>query len=132
METFHITAQAVKRSLQDYYGNFVHKHGWKHIAPLLDVIAPIETEIQKRGLFVFTSHEILRVTPHETHADRMEDDILSITPDRSGFARVIYQNKCDRQALPIDEFLDRGGSEVSYESLVSNIIPYLERLAQKR
>lgn len=122
----------MKRSLHDFYDDLVHKHGWEHVAPLLDVVGAVETEIQKRHLSVFTSHEILRVTPHEAHVDRMGDDILSIAPDRSGFARVVYQSKSDRQALPIWEFLDRGGAEVSYETLVSTIIPYLERLAHKR
>ena len=122
----------MKQSLQDFYCNLVHQHGWKHIAPMLDVIPAIETEIQKRGLSVFTAHEILRVTPHEAHAERIEDDILSIAPDRSGFARVIYQSKIDRQALPIVEFIDRGGSQVSYAELVSTVIPHLERLAHQR
>jgi hypothetical protein len=120
----------VKGSLHDFYANLVQKDGWKHIAPMLNIVATIETEIQKRHLVAFTSHEILRVTAHEAHADRVEDDILSIAPDRSGYARVVYQSKSDRQALPIVEFLDRGGSDVSYDSLVSTIIPYLERLAR--
>src|SRR5262245_6377101 len=124
--------KSVKRTLHDFYGDLVFKHGWKHIAPLLDVVAAVEAEIQKRQLAVFTSHEILRVTPHATHSDRLEDDILSIVPDRSGVARVIYQNKSDREKLPVWEFLEKGGSAVSYDSLVSTIIPYLERLAQKR
>jgi hypothetical protein len=122
----------MKRSLHDFYGDLVHKHGWKHVAPLLDVLPAVETEIQKRRLAVFTSHEILRVAPNEVHADRVEDDILSIVPDRSGVARVIYQSKSDRQTLPAWEFLDRGGLVVSYEALVSTIVPYLEQLAHKR
>ena len=122
----------MKRSLHDFYSNLVFKYGWKHVAPLLGVVAAIEAEIQKRQLAVFTAHEILRVTPHKTHADRMEDDILSIVPDRSGVARVIYQNKSDRQKLPVWEFLEKGGAAVSYDTLVSTIIPDLERLAQKR
>jgi hypothetical protein len=99
---------------------------------MLDVLAAVETEIRKRQLAVFTSHQILRVAPTEAHAGRLEGDILSIAPDRSGFARVVYQSESDRQALPISEFLDRGGSEVSYDALVSTVIPYLERLAHKR
>lgn len=120
------------RSLHDSYGDLVHKYGWKHIAPFLGVVDELEAEIRKRQLGMFKSHEILRVTPNEGHERRMEDDILSIAPDRSGVARVIYQSKSDRQELSIGEFLDRGGTAVSYDSLVATIIPYLERLVHKR
>ena len=122
----------MKRTLHDFYSDFVFKHGWKHIAPLLDVVVAVEAEIQKRGLTVFTSHEMLRVSPHPTHRDWFDDDLLSVVPDRSGVARVLYQSRDDPQKVGVVDFLEEGGTAVAYSELVSTIIPHLERLAQKR
>jgi len=121
----------VKRTLHDFYSDLVFKHGWKHIAPLLDVVVAVEAEIQKRGLTVFTSHEMLRVSPRATHREWFDDDLLSIVPDRSGVARVLYQHKGDHQQLGVVDFLEKGGTAVAYSELVPTIIPYLERLGQK-
>ena len=125
--------RTVKKNLQDFYEDLVHKDGWKHIAPLLRALPQIEREIQLRGLNSFTSHEVLRVTPHADYPDWGRDDILSIVPDRSGLARVIFQTKADLSLkIPIVDVFEKGGSLVPYDELVPIVIPYLEKLAQNR
>ena len=51
------------KTLLDFYGDLVPKHGWNHVAPFLDLLPAIDREIQKRPLTAYTSHEIC-VLPH--------------------------------------------------------------------
>src|SRR5436190_17915531 len=99
----------MKRALHDFYGASVYKHGWKHVAPLLNVIPAIESEIQKRELTAFTSHEILCVSSQTTYPEWFDDDMLSIVPDRSGVARVLFQTKEDHNRIGPVDFLEKGG-----------------------
>ena len=122
----------VKRTLHDFYSDFVYKHGWSHIAPLLDVISVIESEIQKRNLTKFTSHEMLCVSSQATYPEWFDDDILFIVPDRSGVARVLFRVKEDRDKMGPVDFLEKGGTAVPYEELLLTIIPHLEKLAQRK
>jgi hypothetical protein len=123
----------VKRTLPNFYADLIHKEGWKHIAPLLDALPMIEAEIRSRKLNAFTSHEVLRVTAHAEYSEWVHDDILSIVPERSGVARVIFQTEADRNLkIPIVDVFEQGGSLIRYDKLIPTIIPYLEKLAQRK
>jgi hypothetical protein len=123
----------VVKTRHDFYTELVRKKGWAHIAPLLDLLPTIEAETQSRGLNIFTSHEVLRITPHTEYSEWTHDDILSIVPDRSGVARVVFQTKEDLNLkIPIVDVFEKGGSLIPYHELIAAIIPYLEKLAQKK
>ena len=122
----------MKKTLTEFYGDLVRKHDWQHLAPLLDSLPAIEVEIGSRGLNTFTSHEVLRITPHTECSEWTQDDILSIVPDRSGVARVIFQTRADQKKMSIVDLFEKGGSATPYQDLISTILPYLDVLAQKK
>lgn len=122
----------MKKTLHEFYRDLVFNHDWKHIAPFLDVITAVETEIHQRGLTAFTSHEMLRISPHAQPCDWFKEDMLYIMPDRSGSARVLYVSQEDNKKIGAMDFYQGGGLTVPYDHLIPSIIPNLERLARKQ
>ena len=118
------------RSLEDFYRKLVEKHGGKRVAPLLEVLPELEAEINRHGLYRFTSHEILRITPHVENAERVQDDLISIVPDECGKARVFFQKKEDTDKIMV--LFGKGGVLVDYKHLASTLSPHFHNLAAKK
>ena len=118
----------MSRSFENIFRTLLEKHGWKRVAPLLEILPELEAEIDRHGLQKFMSHEILRITPCARYP--FDDDIISIVPDKCNMARVFFQRKGDVDKVMV--LFGDGGILVEYKQLVSMLSPHLKKLAENK
>ena len=110
-----------RKDLQRFYADLVLVHGWQHLTPLLNVLDALLKLREERGLFTFTSHELLTFTSHPEYPAWANDDIVAIEPLRSGKAEVHYVRRrepCSEESVV-----------VGYDTLISTVDAMLSRLS---
>lgn len=118
----------MRKTLTEFYRNLLEHDGWERVAPLLEVLPELEAQINQHGLHRFTSHEILRISPNAKNP--VQDDLISIVPDKSGKARVFFQRKQDPDKVMV--LFGDGGTLVEYANLASYLSPHFEKLAERK
>jgi hypothetical protein len=94
------------------------------------VLPELEAEIGHHGLHVFTSHEVLRISPHAEFHKWAQDDLISIVPDECRMARVFFQKKDDVDKVTV--LFGNSGTLMEYPSLASALSPHFKRLAENK
>lgn len=121
---------AVKESVEEFYRGLRDKYGRQSVGSFLDVLPALQAEIRKKRLTVFTSHEVFRVTARSRYSECFEDVLLSIIPDCSGAARVVFQSKVNPEKTDFSDLYE-AGTLVPYDALIAAVAPYLDRLAER-
>ena len=109
-----------RRDLKGFYVDLVIEHGWTHVSPLVEALDALLSMRDERGLFSFTSHEILVFSRHPEYPAWANDDAVAITSLPSGQVAVAYV----RRRAP------RGQESrvVSYAELVTTVDSLVRQL----
>ncbi len=102
-----------RRDLKRFYVDLVVEYGWTHASPLVDALDALLSMRDARGLFSFTSHEILVFSRHPEYPAWADHDVVAITPLRSGQVEVSYVHRRDPRG--------KESRVVSYAELITTV-----------
>jgi hypothetical protein len=109
-----------RRDLKGFYGELVTKYGWTHVSPLVEALDALLSVRDKRGLFSFTSHEVLVFSRHPEYPAWANDDVVAIRPLRTGQVEVAYVHGRDPRG--------KESRVVSYAELIATVDPLARQL----
>jgi hypothetical protein len=109
-----------RRDLKRFYVDLVINYGWTHVSPLVDALDALLSMRDARGLFSFTSHEVLVFSRHPAYPAWADDYVVAITPLRSGQVEVAHFHRRDPRGIE--------SRVVSYAELITTVDSLARRL----
>lgn len=79
-----------QKDLKRFYTDLVLDHGWTHVLPMVESLDALLLMRDALRLYSFTSHETLVFSRHPDYPGLADDDVVRITPLRSGQVEVTY------------------------------------------
>jgi len=110
-----------RKDLRRFYSDLASKDGWRHLGPFLEKLDSLLQFREEKGLFTFTSHELLCFTRHPAYPAWADDDRVAIAPLRTGQVEVAYVTSDPPQEEKV---------VVGYDNLIATVSPLLARLKE--
>lgn len=113
-------------SFESFYRSFTPV---EQFGPMADLMAPLQVELQRRGLTAFTSHATFCISRHPAYPEWYENALVRISPHHTGRAQLVFDEGGEDWAddQPTLDFRDRG-ELVPYATLLDRIQLLLDRL----